>query len=76
VNHEGDFFDGIAADCSAPDDITHQLGDPAEASYAEALTFIRTGACSPRAEGTARTLRFGRVTAPRQTGFAALINAQ
>ena len=28
------------------DDISHQLGDPAEASLAEALTFIRTGACS------------------------------
>jgi carboxyl-terminal processing protease len=76
VNNEGDFFDGIAADCTAPDDITHQLGDPAEASYAEALTFIRTGACSERAEGAARTLRFGRVVAPRLTGFAALINAQ
>ena len=76
VNNQGDFFDGIAADCTAPDDITHQLGDPAEASYAEALTFIRTGACSARAEGAARTLRFGRVVAPRLTGFAALINAQ
>ncbi len=76
VNHEGDFFDGIAVDCAASDDITHPLGDPAEASYAEALTFIRTGACSARAEGAARTLRFGRVVAPRLTGFAALINAQ
>ena len=75
VNNEGDFFNGIAADCAAPDDITHQLGDPAEASYAEALTVIRTGACSARAEGAARTLRFGRVVAPRLTGFAALINA-
>ena len=76
VNNEGDFFNGIPVDCAAPDDITHQLGDPAEASYAEALTFIRTGACSARAEAAARTLRFGRVVAPRQTGFAALINAQ
>ena len=76
VNNEGDFFNGIPVDCAAPDDITHQLGDPAEASYAEALTFIRTGACSARAEGAARTLRFGRVVAPRLTGFAALLNAQ
>lgn len=76
VNHEGDFFDGIAVDCAASDDITHPLGDPAETSYAEALTFIRTGACSARSEGAARTLRFGRVVAPRLTGFAALINAQ
>ena len=76
ASNEGDFFDGIPADCTASDDITHQLGDPAEGSYAEALTFIRTGACSARAEGAARTLRFGRVVAPRLTGFAALINAQ
>ena len=76
VNNEGDFFTGIPMDCAASDDITHQLGDPAEGSYAEALTFLRTGACSARAEEAARTLRFGRVVAPRQTGFAALINAQ
>jgi len=75
VNDEGDFFTGIPVDCPASDDITHQLGDPAEASYAEALTFIRTGACSARAEGAARTLRL-HAGAPRPTGFAALINAQ
>lgn len=76
VNHEGDFFDGIAPTCTAPDDITHQLGDPAEASYAEALTFLRTGACSPRAEGESRRLRALRDAAPRATGWAALLNAQ
>jgi carboxyl-terminal processing protease len=76
ANDEGDFFDGIPADCGAPDDITHQLGDPAESSYAEALTFLRTGACTPRAEGVARALRALREGAPRPTGWAALINAQ
>lgn len=75
VNHEGDFFNGIPADCSAPDDIGHQLGDPAEASYAEALTVIRTGTCSARAESESRAQRL-RVAAPRLTGFASLINAQ
>jgi C-terminal peptidase prc len=75
VNHEGDFFDGLPADCSAADDTGHQLGDPAEASYAEALTVIRTGTCSARAEGEARAQRL-RVAAPRLTGFAALVNAQ
>jgi len=43
---QGDFFDGIAADCRAADDADHQLGDPQEASLAEALTVIRTGQCS------------------------------
>ena len=76
VNDEGDFFDGIAPTCTAADDITHQLGDPAEASYAEALTFLRTGACSPRAQGESRRLRALRDSAPRATGWAALLNAQ
>ncbi|MGH9219004.1 MAG: S41 family peptidase [Vicinamibacterales bacterium] len=76
VNNEGDFFDGIAPTCTAADDITHQLGDPAEASYSEALTFLRTGACSPRAEGESRRLRALREGAPRPTGWAALLNAQ
>ncbi len=76
VNNEGDFFDGIPAICAAPDDITHQLGDPAEASYAEALTFISTGACSARAEAAAHALRAARVAVPRPAGWAALLNAQ
>ena len=70
ANNEGDFFTGLPADCAAADDISHQLGDPAEASYAEALTFIRTGACSARLRANARAMRL-RVAGPRQTGFAA-----
>ena len=74
VNNQGDFFDGIPVDCAAADDISHQLGDPAEASYAEALTVIRTGSCSARS-ASARTARFG-ASPVRLTGFAALVNAQ
>jgi C-terminal processing protease CtpA/Prc len=48
---EGDYFSGIAADCPAADDPNHQLGDPQEASLAEALTVIRTGQCSAPAVG-------------------------
>ena len=43
---EGDFFDGIAPDCPADDDLTRQLGDPQEASLAEALHLLETGSCS------------------------------
>ena len=43
---QGDFFDGFAPDCPAPDDADHQLGDPEEGSLKEALTFAATGACS------------------------------
>ena len=77
ANNEGDFFDGIAPNCAAADDTSRQLGDTSEASFAEALTFMRTGACSTRAEETSRRQRAVRGTAPpRQTGWAALVNAQ
>jgi len=46
---EGDYFDGLPADCPAPDDLTAQLGDEAEASLATALGFLRTGSCTPTA---------------------------
>ena len=48
ANLEGDFFDGIPVDCAAGDDYTHQLVDTAEASFAEALQFIRTGVVDNR----------------------------
>jgi hypothetical protein len=75
ANLEGDYFDGLPADCPAVDDATHQLGDPDEASFAEALTVMRTGACTPRTEAQSRALRL-RAPMPRLTGWAALINAQ
>lgn len=73
ANLEGDFFDGIPVDCVAGDDYTHQLGDTAEASFAEALQFIRTGACTPRStSATAQRVPF----VFRPTGWAAILNAQ
>jgi len=51
---EGDYFDGIPADCAAPDDIEHALGDSAEGSLAEALGFLATGHCSAVAGAQAR----------------------
>jgi len=76
VNLEGDFFDGLAVDCAAGDDYTHQLGDRAEASLAEALTFIRTGACSARtAEARVRAARLAAFVF-RPTGWASILNAQ
>jgi C-terminal peptidase prc len=75
ANLEGDFFDGLPADCAAGDDYTHQLGDTAEASFAEALTFIRTGACSPRAATEMRAYRAPQVIF-RPTGWASILNAQ
>ena len=75
ANLEGDYFDGLPVDCAAADDATHQLGDTAEASLAEALTVIRTGACSARTAAQVRALRL-RQPMPRLTGWDSLVNAQ
>jgi C-terminal peptidase prc len=74
ANGQGDYFSGLPADCQAGDDIAHDLGDAAEASLAEALGFIRTGACSAsaRALGTRRVRAAAR---PAASGWASLVNA-
>lgn len=54
---EGDFFDGLPADCPAADDLDTPLGDPAEASLAEALYVAVNGACSGPAATAPPTLR-------------------
>ena len=71
---QGDFFDGFAPDCPAPDDANHQLGDPQEGSLKEALTFAATGACSAPAAAALRTARAQR-RGPRVLGWQSLVNA-
>ena len=70
---QGNYFDGIAADCAAPDDIEHDLGAGDEGSLAEALHYVRTGACSRSAE-VSRTQRAPAGTR-RELGWQSLINA-
>jgi hypothetical protein len=49
---EGDYFDGLSPTCPAEDDFAHELGDPAEASLAAALHYIRHGQCmAPASDG-------------------------
>lgn len=43
----GDYFDGFAPDCPAPDDLSRAFGDPAEASLRAAIHYIRFGDCLP-----------------------------
>lgn len=76
---QGDFFDGIPADCAAADDPNYQLGDPQEASLAEALAVIRTGQCSapvvtagPERRRETTRLESG---SPRRGGLEQLIGA-
>ena len=75
ANMEGDFYDGLPVDCAAADDYLHQLGDTAEASFAEALNYIRVGACSARASTEARAQRV-RPPVFTPAGWAAILNAQ
>jgi carboxyl-terminal processing protease len=81
---EGDFFDGIAADCPAPDDVDHELGNPAEGSLSVALNYIRTGSCSRSATAAVASTAAASSTEQsgstmtavlRPVGWRALINA-
>jgi hypothetical protein len=45
---EGGYNSGIAPTCEVPDDLDHQLGDPAEGRLAAALSYVKTGACPAR----------------------------
>lgn len=47
ANGYGDYYDGLAADAYAADDLDHELGDPEEARLKEALYFIENGSFSP-----------------------------
>ena len=71
---QGDFFDGFAPDCTAPDDAGHQLGDVEEGSLKEALTFATTGACSPRPLTPQQNADLQR-RATRALGWQSLVNA-
>jgi C-terminal peptidase prc len=74
---EADYFDGIPADCAAPDDVDHALASPQEASLAEALYVVRHGRCSGAAAAEAEVqarLRTGERVRPRD-GWRQLLNA-
>jgi len=60
---QGDYYAGIPADCAAGDDLEHAVGDPDEASLAEALDYLRSGRCSAAAEAAAdlNAARFARI---------------
>lgn len=43
----GDYADGLAATCQVADDLSREVGDPAEGLLAAALSYRLTGACPP-----------------------------
>jgi hypothetical protein len=62
-------------DCQAADDATHQLGDPEEASFAEALTYHHAGRVHAAGATGVTRLEIAPVDA-RLAGWDSLINAQ
>ena len=56
---EGDYYDGLAgtvkANCRSADDLTHTMGDAAEASTRQALDFLAGRSCTPITATTVTT---------------------
>jgi C-terminal processing protease CtpA/Prc len=56
ANRQGDYYTGLASTvpntCRASDDISRQLGDPAEGMLAAALNFVGGRSCTPFTAGT------------------------
>lgn len=75
ANDEGDYFDGLPPTCRAGDGIDAELGDPLEASLAEALHFARHGACSAAADAAGARRARPDTGGPRAVGWQALVNA-
>jgi C-terminal processing protease CtpA/Prc len=75
ANGEGDYFDGIAPTCAAPDDLDSPLGDVREGSLREALGLIATGHCSTTSTTAGRTLSRITTRQPVLTGWQSLVGA-
>ncbi|MEZ5287094.1 MAG: S41 family peptidase [Vicinamibacterales bacterium] len=74
ADDEGDYFDGLAPTCAAADDVTRELGDPDEASLAEALYYAGHDTCRTTPVSGASRAKAGAGT-PRATGWQSLVNA-
>ena len=59
---QGGYFDGIAATCSATDDLDNLLADPDEAMFATALSHMTNGQCPTTATTLRQTLPQGQTT--------------
>jgi C-terminal processing protease CtpA/Prc len=70
---QGDYFAGIPPDCAAGDGLERALGDPAEASLAEALHYLKTGTCTGAAAAARAATR--RLPLVREAGWQQLVGA-
>jgi C-terminal peptidase prc len=76
ASDQGDYFGGFAPDCAAPDDLEYLLGDPREASLAEALTYAVNGTCSGERQRVAASRADRTLVQPHErNGFRRLVGA-
>jgi C-terminal peptidase prc len=71
---EGDYFDGLQPTCQAADGLDHQIGDPAEALFREALAFMAKGSCAPPSLRQHAPQRLGDRSS-RARGWSAVVGA-
>lgn len=50
-NNDGQYFDGLPADCAAADELTVPIGDDADPNMVAALSVLDTGSCPAQAAG-------------------------
>jgi C-terminal processing protease CtpA/Prc len=74
ANGEADYFEGFAPTCVAGDGIDRELGDPEEASLAEAFHYIRHDACTT-SQASSGARRSGAGPDRRAVGWQSLVNA-
>ena len=74
ADNEGDYYTGLASTmpvtCRAEDDITYQLGDPAEDMVATALGWLAGGSCTAIAAKTTQAAGGRQVLQPRRPSAA------
>jgi carboxyl-terminal processing protease len=52
ASNEGDYYSGFTPDVAAPDDVSHDFGDPKETSLSMALNLIASGSAMPSAKSS------------------------
>jgi carboxyl-terminal processing protease len=75
ANGEAEYFDGFIPTCVAGDGLDRELGDPEEASLAEAFHYVRHDACRAVAETAGARRRTFEAHDRRATGWQSLVNA-
>jgi len=67
---EGQYFDGLPADCAATDDLSIPIGDDADPNMVAAMSVLDSGGCPVQASGSSGQQKAAIVRDVRRTGPA------